>query len=361
MRSIALVLGLLAAFAVVATAGAARPDARKGFVYTLSNSPAGNAVLAFPRAADGTLGSPVPYPTGGTGTGGGLGSQEALVLSENGRDLYAVNAGSNSISLFSVGKGGLELESTVPSGGTMPISIALRRDVVYVLNAGGGGNITGFTSDDDTLVPIPGSTRTLGVGSSGPAQVSFTPDGHALVVTLKASSSIATFALDHDVPDAAAVFAAAGGTPFGFDWDRRGHLLTSDAAGSASSYDVSREGRVNVISGAVAAHQAAPCWLVVSRDGKWAYTANGGSGTISGFAVAKDGSLTLRDPSGVTADLGATSHPLDLSISSDGKLLYNLTDGAQSLSAFWVGDDGSLTPAGTTPGLPVGAAGIAAS
>src|SRR4051812_40881218 len=100
MRTIALALGLLAALALVATAGAAHSGGPAGAVYVLGNSTAGNAVLAYDRASDGSLSGPATYPTGGTGTGGGLGSQGALVL--DGRDLYAVNAGSNSISRFSV-------------------------------------------------------------------------------------------------------------------------------------------------------------------------------------------------------------------------------------------------------------------
>jgi 6-phosphogluconolactonase len=360
MRSLALALGLFAALAIAAAAGAARSDDVKGAVYTLSNSPAGNAVLAFPRAADGSLGAAVPYATSGNGTGGGLGSQGALVLS--GHELYAVNAGSNSISMFSVKHGGLELESTVPSGGTMPISITVRGNLVYVLNAGGAGNITGFTLEHDELVPLAGSTQPLGAGSAGPAQISFTPDGKALVVTEKASSTIDTYALGHDkLPDAPATFRAVGATPFGFDWDKHGNLLTSNAAGSASSYSVSREGRVNVISGAVATHQGAPCWLVTSKDSKWAFTANAGPGNISAFAVDHDGTLTLRDASGITGDIGAGTHPLDLAITKDGTLLYNLTDGTHTFTAFWIGKDGSLTPAGTTPDLPVGAAGLAVS
>ena len=103
MRTIALSLGLLAALALVATAGAAHSSGPAGHVYVLSNSPAGNAVLDYSRAADGTLSGPVSYPTGGTGTGGGLGSQGAVIL--DGDDLYAVNAGSNSITRFSVQEG----------------------------------------------------------------------------------------------------------------------------------------------------------------------------------------------------------------------------------------------------------------
>ena len=170
MRTIALSLGLLAAFALLATAGSAHAGGPAGNVYVLGNSPAGNAVLAYTRAADGSLSGPVSYPTGGTGTGGGLGSQGSLIL--DGDDLYAVNAGSNSISRFSVRRGVLELEATVPSGGVMPISLTVQNHLLYVLNGGAPTNITGFSTEHGDLTPIPGSTRALGPGASGPAQIS---------------------------------------------------------------------------------------------------------------------------------------------------------------------------------------------
>lgn len=362
IRSIAFALGLFGALLLVATAGAAHPGGPVGAVYTLSNDPAGNTVLAYARNADGSLSGPVSYPTGGTGTGGGLGSQGAIVLGDDGKDLYAVNAGSNSVSRFSVEKDGLRWEATVPSGGTMPISVTAHGKLLYVLNAGGAANIAGFGTDDDTLTPIAGSIRPMGVGAAGPAQISFSPDGGVLVVTEKGSSSIETYAVGPDgIVDSPASFSAVGGTPFGFDFDKHGNLLTSNATGSASSYSLSKEGRVNVISGAVATFQAAPCWLVTSRDGRFAYTANGGAGTISGFTVGNDGNLALLDPSGVTASIGAGTHPLDTTITNDGRYLYNLTDGTHRITAFSTAKDGSLTAAGMTLGLPVGAAGIAAS
>jgi 6-phosphogluconolactonase (cycloisomerase 2 family) len=356
-RTFAVALGLLAA--LVATGGAAHAGGPSGSVYVLGNSPSGNAVLAYTRAADGSLSGPVSYPTGGVGTGAGLGSQGSVVL--DGDDLYAVNAGSNSISRFSIRKGGLELVATVSSGGVTPISLTVHHDVLYVLNSGAGGNISGFSTAHGGLTPIPGSTRPMGPGATGPAQISFSDDGHVLVVTEKTTSSIETFYVDKDVPDAAAVFASTGGTPFGFDFDKHGNLLVSNAAGSASSYSLSREGRVNVISGAVPTFQAAPCWLVTSKDGRYAYTANAGPGTISGFTVGNDGSLTLLTPGGATASLGATAHPIDEAITGDGRYLYNLTDGLHRISGFSIGTDGSLTGAGYVAGLPVGAAGIAAS
>jgi 6-phosphogluconolactonase len=359
LLSRALGLLLLAGLTLVATTGAANAGGPAGSVYVLSNSPAGNAVLAYTRAADGSLSGPVSYATGGTGTGGGLGSQGSLIL--DGKDLYAVNAGSNSISRFSVGRNGLELEATVPSGGTMPISLTVHDHLLYVLNGGAPTNITGFSTQHDDLTPIPGSTRAMGPGASGPAQISFSRNGHVLVVTEKATHSIETFFVDNDVPDAAAVFASTGNTPFGFDFDKHDNILVSNASGSASSYSLSREGRVNVISGAVETFQGAPCWLVTSKDGRYAYTANAGPGTISGFTVGNDGSLVLLTPGGATASLGATSHPLDESVTGDGRYLYNLTDGLHRITGFAIGNDGNLTNAGSIGDLPVGAAGIAAS
>jgi 6-phosphogluconolactonase len=361
-RTLVLGLGLLVMLAVAVTANAARAGNAPGAVYTLTNSPFGNTVAAFDRAVDGTLTAQGTFATGGTGTGSNLGSQGAVVLSDDGRQLYAVNAGSNSISSFAVRPNGLELEGTVPSGGTLPISVTVREKLVYVLNAGGAANITGFSSDHGTLAPIAGSTQPLGSGSAGPAQVQFSPDGHLLVVSEKASSTLDTYVVDTDGrAGAPSVFASAGATPFGFDFDNRGNLLVSNASASASSYAVSNDGSLSVISGAVATHQAAPCWLVASKDGRYAYTANAGAGTISGFAVGHDGSLTLLDASGATANLGPGTHPLDEAVTGNGRFLYDLADGTHSISGFRIGEDGSLAAVGNIGGLPAGSVGLAAS
>ncbi|HEY6015316.1 MAG TPA: beta-propeller fold lactonase family protein [Gaiellaceae bacterium] len=355
MKRIALALAVLGAAVPAATAGATDTP---GAVYTLTNSAAGNAVVAYARAADGSLSPEGTFPTGGLGSGVSLGSQGSLVLSDDGRQLFAVNPGSDSVSLFTVRPDGLELAATAPSGGRYPISLTVRKGVLYVLDAGGGGSISGFAVGAGSLTPIPGSTRPLGAGSAGPAQVQFSPDGSVLVVTEKASSTIDVYPVADGVAGAPTVTTSAGGTPFGFDFDNRGHLLVSEAAGSASSYDVSADG-ASVISGAVATHQGAPCWLVVSKNGHFAYTANAAAGTISGFAVGQDGSLSLLDPSGVSANLGAGSHPLDEALSGDGRYLYDLADGAHRIDAFRIAADGSLSAAGSVA-VPVGADGIAA-
>jgi len=361
MRTLVLGLGLLVSLVLAATATASSSDNGPGAVYTLTNSPAGNAVAVFSSSAEATLAPQGTFPTGGTGTGSGLGSQGAVVVGDD-HQLFAVNAGSDSISLFSVRPDGLDLEATVPSGGIRPISVTVHGKLLYVLNAGAAGNITGFTVRHDGLTPIAGSTQPLGAGSSGPAQVSFSPDGDTLVVTEKNSSTIDTYVVGADGrAGAPAVYASAGATPFGFDFDKRGDLLVSNASNSASSYSLSAAGVVSVISGAVATHQGAPCWLVASKKGGYAYTANAGAGTISGFSVGKDGRLALLDPSGVSANLGPGSHPLDEAVSNNGHFLYNLTDGQHRISAFRIAEDGSLTLVGSIGGLPAGAIGIAAS
>jgi 6-phosphogluconolactonase (cycloisomerase 2 family) len=354
-----LLVGLLAAAAATFAGAASAGHASSGVVFTLSNQAAGNAVLVYDRSAAGTLTPAGSYPTGGLGSGGGLGSQGSLILSAHGHRLFAVNAASNSVTEFKVNKDRLQWVTTVPSGGSTPISLTYRKHVLYVLNGGGAGNIAGFKVHGESITPLAGSTQPLGAGSSGPAQVAFTPDGKALVVTEKSSSTIDVYPVQHDVAGAPTVSASAGGTPFGFDFGG-GHLLVSEAAGSASSYNVGPAG-ASVISGAVTTHQAAPCWLIATIDGKFAYTANAGSGTLSGFSVSSSGALTLLDASGVTASLGAGSHPLDETVSSSGEFLYNLTDGLHRITGFRINAGGSLTQVDQITGLPVGASGIAAS
>jgi 6-phosphogluconolactonase len=334
-------------------------------VYTLSNSSTGNAVLAYSHTAPGAL-SPLglgSYPTGGLGTGANLGSQGAIVLSRNGKRLFAVNAGSNTVSMFAVAADGtLQWKATQYSGGTSPISLTVDDQTLYVLNAGGTPNISGFSITGKSLYPIAGSTRPLGLGDAGPAEVAFSPNGRALVVTNKASSTIDTYLVGAgELTTGPFVSISAGGTPFGFAFDRKGNVLVSEAAGSASSYSVAAGGALTTISAAVTTNQGAPCWLVTTPDGHFAYTANAGTGTISGFSVSSKGALALLDSSGATATIGAGSHPLDETVSSDGSTFFDLVDGFHQLEAFQLTPAGGLTADATLSGLPAGAVGLAAS
>ncbi len=201
-------------------------------VYTLTNAPAGNAVKVFHRGGGGSLSPGGEFATGGTGTGTGLGNQGGLVL--DGNRLFAVNPGSDSISSFRVRGHGLELIDTDASGGDQPISLTVDDGLLYVLNAGGAGNITGHTiSRHGALSPLVGSTRPLSGAATGPAQVSFDPRGETLVVTEKNTNLIDTYEVNGDTGLASGPNpqASAGATPFGFAFDRRGHLIVSEAFG----------------------------------------------------------------------------------------------------------------------------------
>src|SRR6267378_4980834 len=294
-------------------------DNVSGAVYTISNQVTGNAVAVFARAGDGTLTSAGSFGTGGTGTGAGLGSQGAVTLSNDGRLVFAVNAGSNDVSVLRVGSSELSLLSRTPSGGTLPISVTTYGNTVYVLNAGGSGNITGFTlGGDGSLTPLAGSTRALSGAAVGPAQVSFSPDGRQLVVTEKSTSLVDVYPVDEDgVAGDRQSFPSAGGTPFGFAFGPRKLLFVSEAAapGSASTYFLNRRGDLRLVAGSVVTHQGAPCWAVVTADGRFGYTGNG-SGSVSGFSIGHNGAIRLLDGNGATAVISGGVNDIALSANS---------------------------------------------
>lgn len=341
-------------------------DGGPGALYVATNATVGNEILVFPRAGDGTLGTPSHFGTGGKGSGGGLGNQGGIALTQGERWLLVVNAGSNEVSVFAVGPDGLALTDRVSSGGKQPLSVTASRWVVYVLNAGGAGNITGFRlSEQGRLRVLPHSTRPLSSPAPGPAEVAFSPDGEVLVVTEKATNTISTYRVKDDgLTEGPHPQASVGKTPFGFAFSRRGALVVSEAFGGAagasalSSYDVSESGELAVVSASVGTTQTAACWVVITRDSRFAYTTNTGSGTISGYRLSPDGALTLLAPRGVNGTTGAG--PIDMAFSGNDRFLYALNSGSGTISAFQVNGDGSLTSQAGTSGLPPGANGLAA-
>lgn len=337
-----------------------------GAVYLTSNDAGGNAVLVFTRSADGSLAPSGSVPTGGLGTGQGLGNQLAVVLTADQRRLYVVNAGSDDITGFNLVAERLErIGSPVPSGGDTPISLTVRGDLLYVLNAGNGGNITGFRiAPDGSLTPIPGSTRSLSGTDTGPAQIQFTPDGKVLVVTEKTSNTVTTFLVGADgLPGAARATASPGQTPFGFSFSARGDLVVSEANGTgdgtatASSYKVGADGSLTLVSAAVATTQMAACWIAISADGRYAFTTNTGSGTVSRLAIGPGGTLALG--AAVAGVTGADSRPQDAAFTPGGRFLYVRNAGG-SLSGFRLEADGGLTEIGSFGPIPTSASGIVA-
>ena len=347
-------------------------DEARGAVYSLTNAADGNQLAVFQRDDQGGLTPAGLVPTGGLGTGSGLGNQGGLVFGRRERTLYAVNAGSDSLSVFRIHRDGPELIQVIGSGGRPPISLAVRHDVLYVLNAGGAvgdmDQISGFEIEEHgRLEPLPNSTRPLSAANVGPAQGGFSPDGATLVVTEKATNLIDTYRVGRDgYARGPIVQKSAGMTPFGFAFNKQGYLIVSEAHGgpaggsAVSSYRLDPDtGMLTAVSPSVPTNQTAACWVAVTRNGESAYTTNTGSGTVTGYSVApQTGALSRLNADGITGVTGGA--PIDAATIGN-RFLYVLTVGStgSQVVGFLINPDGSLVCLGAVGGLPASADGLA--
>jgi len=325
-----------------------------GGVYVGTNGASGNAIVAFARRENGALEKLGEFSTGGLGIGGGgdpLQSQGSVVVSRNHQSLFVVNAGSNSISTFAIDNGAApHLLGVVSSFGSGPISLAVTDERLFVLNQ---DNSIAAYSIAGTGLPTPLGQLSLGAASDGPSTINASRDGHYVFVTERAAGAIAVVTVDeHGNLTSAGRRPSSGGGPFGFAVTNRDQLIVSEAgAGAVSSYKLAG-GVLSLVTGSLSTQQAAPCWLVLSNDERFAFVANAGSGSIGGFAVSPDGVLTPLSSdgrTGVTNGSGAT--PLDIQITRDGKFLYVLQTGTGTVGSFAIGDQGTLTTLPDTPGL----------
>jgi 6-phosphogluconolactonase (cycloisomerase 2 family) len=339
-------------------------------VFVQTDSTSGNQVIVYQRAADGTLTQAGAYPTGGLGgiLGGSavdhLASQGSLQYDPSHSVLFAVNAGSNTVSVFYVFGDQLVLRQVISSGGTFPVSVAVHGDLVYVLNALNGGSVQGYLYLGGQLVPLPGSSRSLGLDPTltpqflnTPGQVAFTPDGRQLIVTTKHNGNdvdVFSVGWDGTLSASPTVNAEPGTVPFAITFDPYGHLVIAEAGTDAVvTFALSPDGTVSVLS-SVGTGQAATCW--VAPAGPYLFASNAGSASESGYTSSPSGQLTLLGATGT--DAGTT----DVTATPDGRFLYVRAGAAGIVDEFSVGDGGSLTQVGsvTVPDA-VGGEGIAAS
>jgi len=340
-----------------------------GEVFVQTDAVAGNAIVVYDRTADGTLRAAGAYPTGGLGgvlTGSvvdHLASQGSLAYDSTRGLLYAVNAGSDTITVFSVDGDRLIRRQVVSSGGAFPVSIAVHGSALYALNARDGGSVQGFLRIGAALVKVPAWHRDLGLNpaqtpefTSTPGQVAFTPDGSKLIVTTKGNGSdIDVFTIGRlGGLSAPVVNADPGNVPFAISFDTVGHLAVAEAGPSAvATFTVRSDGTLSLVN-RVATGQKATCWI--AADGSAFYASNAGSGTLSGYS--DDGSGTLQ-PLGTTATDAGT---VDAAATPDGQYLYAQAGANGIVDEYRVTPGGSLTPIGsvTVPGA-AGGEGIAAS
>ncbi len=342
---------------------------RSGTVFTSSNAQAGNELLVYTRGQDGTLSLNSHIPTGGQGSGSGLGSQGAVTLSADGRYVFVVNALSNTLSTFSLHEHELKLASVVSSDGLHPISVSEHEGIVYVLNDGGAGNVAGYRNVRGDLKPIAGSVRGLSVSTGAvPAQVGFSDDGDALVVTEKGTNHLTSYRVAGDGSIAAPITIASPGlTPFGFAFNRHNRLVVSEAVGGApgastvSSYRFNQfdAARPVVSSASVPDTQTAACWVAITPNGRYAYVANTGSSSVSSYRIARSGQIALV--SAVAGQTGTGSAPSDSAVSDNGRHLYVRNGRTFTISTFKIDQDGGLAESGVISGLPSTAVGLAAN
>jgi hypothetical protein len=346
------------------------PAPSQGAVFVQTDNPAGNQIVAYERAADGTLGDPQTYNTGGDGAVAAgsavdpLASQGSLALANGGRNLIGVNAGSDTISVFQVFGSRLVLSQVVSSGGEFPSSIAVHGNLVYVLNAGGRGSVQGFFLLRGWLVPLWGSDRSLGLFNTNPpyfldapGQVGFTPNGRQLIVTTKNSGSdidvysVGWFGYLSSEPT---VNAAPAPVPFAFTFDASGHLLVTQAGASdLTAFSLATDGTLTEI-GTAGDGQAALCWITAVGD--YFYGSNAGSANVSQFGETSGGAPSLV---GVAASL--SSGATDSAASADGRYIYVEAGGIGTVDEFQIGLGGGLTQVGSVSGLSAPMEGIAAN
>jgi 6-phosphogluconolactonase len=363
--------------AATAAEPAVAAPASEGFasehaVFVMTNNADTNEVIAYERNQNGTLSSPHRYATGGRGSGGTvdpLSSQGSLTLSDDHEFLFAANAGSGTVSVFRVFGPHLALTDRVHSGGSEPNAVAQRGKLVYVLNTAGSSSVVGFQLHEGRLTRIPDSLRFLSANFVNSASLAFSNDGRYLVVTEITTNNIDVFRV---LPDgrlsSITVNPGVGKGTFSAVFAPSGAVLVSETGGpgpnssTISSYSIQTNDTLVPISPTVPTLGAANCWNVVTPDGRFVYTSNAGTSSISGFMIGPKGSLTPL-PGTVVGLNPSGSTNLDIAISADGAYLYSLNGAGGSIGIFQIEHDGSLTNFGTLGGLPAGAGlnGIAAN
>ncbi|MFJ9729513.1 lactonase family protein [Streptomyces sp. NPDC101209] len=358
-QAVAAAVTVTASFAVFAAPASADSDgpsreAVSGPVFVQSDNEGGNTIVAYDRAGDGSLIQRGIYATGGRGgklegaVVDNLASQSSLTYDSAHRLLYAVNAGSDTVTVFAVRGDHLIRRQILSSGGDFPVSVAVHGNRVYVLNALNGGTLQGYLNVAGFLVRVPSWHRSLNLDATAtpqfthtPGQVGFTPDGRKLVVTTKAGgNSFEVFSVGGlGISAKAVITPAPEAVPFGFSFDRTGQLVVTEAGRNAvATYRVNRDSHITKID-EKATGQAATCW--VATVGNYIYAANAGSGTLTGLQGSRDGSLTSLG----TTRTGAGT--VDVAASSDGRFLYAQTGVTGSVDSFRVNADGSLTQVGS--------------
>ncbi|OAV46218.1 beta-propeller fold lactonase family protein [Lewinella sp. 4G2] len=330
-------------------------------VYTLTNSVVDNEVIVFDAADDGTLTESGRFRTQGQGSDDNLANQGALFLDNRSNLLYAINAGSNELTVFGVNRNGsLGFLDKIATQGERPVSVTAYENVIYVVNAG-TDNVEGFRLNrNGRLRQMNNSVRPLSSTGTAPAQISFKPNGQALLVTEKATNQLTSYRVNRAGRLSRPSFlTAANNTPFGFDF-LSGRTIVSEAAGgndglgTASVYRLRNDGTVRLLSGPTELGETATCWISANRRTGNVFATNTASSNISSLALAGN-DLAITN-GGQTTPAPTIVH--DAGQNREGTYLYAVTIGSDEVLSYRIGDNGSLVQIDTDPTLADFASGI---
>ena len=382
------------------------------FVYTETDNsnPGQNAVIAYRQNSDGQLTQIGSFNTGGTGVANPQGllgpddSDKEVIASPDGRLLFAVNQGSNSIAVFRVhrdGSLGLVNNTAISSGGTEPVSLAIGDGRLYVVNRGDevqgqagtiAPTITVFNiRQNGVLTQDLAATTTLPLGLS-PSQVlisstsrlafldTFTPPPLNNVTD---ANEVLPFQI---AADGALIPVSSGGvgapvTPpllLGLAQNPTENIIYAGLTGAnqVGVFTFHGAGNLNLF-GTVSVQGKGPCWTLVSANGKFLYTVDTGTNSVGVFSLADPlhpvqiQEFVLGGPQNSTGDPKAARETTDFEFALDpsGKTLYVIdhqTDAAgnfpqgNALHVLSVAPDGMLSESASSPlflpsNIPAGA------
>jgi 6-phosphogluconolactonase (cycloisomerase 2 family) len=291
-----------------------------------------------------------------------------MAFTPDARTAYASDAGSGTISVYSVGAGGQLTElpgdaGSVSSGGDTPVGIVVRPDghTLYIAHVD-SASVTAFTiNSDGTLTPL----RTATASVADPRGLAVTPDGRFLYVGHGDHTSIGAitaFAINADgtltsigSPIKAGGFCGALAiTPDGHHL----YLTCSDSDG-IYGYAIGSDGALTPLPHSPYAVSDYPEAIATSPDGRFVSIASVGLGTqppgpgaVSNFSIGSDGALT---------PVPNSSHPFEgstgITILPNGKFVYASGGVPQGkLDASGIDAAGTLQPLPGTP-FPTGGQG----
>jgi len=330
-------------------------------LYTQTNEQA-NVIVHMSRNADGSLTVQNRVFTGGVGTNGvkfgdttntsvpdSLVSQNSVVISSDHSTLFAVNAGNNTVSTFAIDPttGNLTLKRVNTTAGVFPTSLAFNNGHLYVSFEGGSEKLQAYNVSGDGALTLIGAYAVPAKGNHpvSPTHVTLSPNGTFLYVSAgTGSNAVASYAVNADGTLGSSTLNTSGiVSPFAGTFVNNSLYLSTDIADKALAAFSVNGGTLTPIGTPLTSAQAGPCWLVVTPNGQFAYVGNG-SGPISSYTIASNGTLTLKN---ATEAKDSAKVAGDSWISPDGKFLYTAYLADDEVIAYSIGSDGTLTKVGS--------------